>query len=348
MKRAEKIKKFAAGIQREIVSCPNEQSFDEGICWIVGCPTSLSDLLADHNVPEDMEAEVVNELRCPECDSELDAWQDVGTKHGFERDHEWTVEAALDKHGKELFEFYGFLHKFPMLGATHPFGKTILRELKTARRIKLHKRRWFRARTNKELGFGPAPQALVGDQRYNTSGQSCWYFSDTREAAVAETTHLEKQPKAWVQEFAIEDLTGLLDLRSWKAEDDRVLDEEGSYHSPHESIVVALIYSDLLTQRDFGGNPDIDPKKRRWKSEYLLTRFVSQAAMAAGFSGILCSSVRHCADNLIVFDSGWSPRLVGDPSELTLDEAAARLRDTFFWHHGEASYFPTIDDPNLL
>jgi hypothetical protein len=345
MTRAEKIRKLAAAIQDEIVSCPNEQSFDEGIIWISGSPTSLADLLMDHNVPEDMEEEIVNKLRCPECEGPLELWQDVGTKHGFEHDHDWTLEAALDRYGEKLFEFYGFLHKFPMLGATHRFGRIILRELKRAPRVPLHKPRWFRARRTKEYGFGPTPQEFVGDQRYNTSGHPCWYFSDTAEAAVAETTHSLKEPKAWVQEFQIDNFTGLLDLRSWKAEDDRAFNSDGNYQSPHESLIVALIYSDLLTQWNEQNTPDDKPKERQWKREYLLTRFVSQAALAAGFNGILCSSVRHHAENLIVFDAGWNPAPVGDPFELELDQSAIELRDSFFWNHGEASYLPKFDDP---
>jgi hypothetical protein len=125
MNRSDRIKRFAAAIQKDIVSCPNEQSVEGGevVSWIFGCPTDVGDLLMNHDVPEDLEEEVVAKLRCPRCDSPLEPWQEVGTKYSFEREHEATVEEALRKHGEELFKFYGFLHKFPLLGATHLFGK---------------------------------------------------------------------------------------------------------------------------------------------------------------------------------------------------------------------------------
>jgi hypothetical protein len=332
MTRDKRICKFASVIQQEIVSCPNEQSSEDGevVIWIDGCSTDLSDLLMNHEVPEELQKEVVSRLRCPRCESPLDAWQEVGTKYAFERQHEAAVKQALRKHGEQVFEFWGFLQRFPMLGATHPFGKRILREVRKSPRISLDKPHWFRARENKEHGFGPAPAEKVADQRYNRSGQSRWYFSDNAEAAVAEAA---RAGTAWVQHFEVGHLDGLLDLRAWRADDDRVLDEEGNYRPPHGLLVVSLVYGDLLTQRHYG-----DDKGRQWKPEYLVTSFVAEAANAFGFAGILCASVRYPAENLVVFDPNWCPKELGDPVEVKLDENAMRLRDSFFWNQGEADF----------
>ena len=106
MTREERIQKLASAIQREIVSCPNEQTYDEGDCiWISGSSTDMSDLLMDHNVPEELQDEVVSRLQCPACGSPLAVWQEVGTKYSFETQHDATIEKAMRKHGKALFDF---------------------------------------------------------------------------------------------------------------------------------------------------------------------------------------------------------------------------------------------------
>lgn len=288
----------------------------------------LSDLLMEFEVPEELQDEVVARLRCPSCDSPLHASQEVGTKHAFEQQHEATVAQALRKHGEQLFEFYGFLHKFPMLGASHPFGKRILREVRQSPRISLDNPHWFRARVDKLHGFGPAPAEQVSDQRYNSSGQPRWYFANNAKAAVAEVA---PDGIAWVQQFDVGNLKELLDLRSWRADDDNVLDEEGDYHPPHGLLMVSLIYGDLLTQRHYRDDED-----RRWKPEYLVSRFVGEAASASDFTGILCGNVRYPGENLVVFDPNWSPKELGEPVSVKLDENDMRLRENFFWNQGEA------------
>ena len=337
MSREERIRRFAAAVQEDIVSCPNEQSFEGGevVCWISGCPTSVGDLLMNHEVPEELQEDVVGRLRCPSCGNDLEAWQDVGTKYSFEQDHDYIVEGALAKHGKQLFDFYGFLHKHPMLGATHPFGRRILTELKKAPRVSLHKPNWFRARVDLSHGFGPAPHDKVNDQRYNSSGQSRWYFADNAETAVAEVA---KDGKAWTQAFDLGTMRGLLDLRSWRADDERVLDEEGNYHPPHDLLLVSIVYGDLLMQRHYS-----DDAERAWKPEYLVPRFIAEAAGAAGFNGIICQSVRFPGENLVIFDATWCPKAVGEPILVSLDENSLRTREGYIWNHGEG--FSVADIP---
>lgn len=327
---------LAAAIQREIVSCPNEQSWEGGevVCWILGCSTNLGDLLMDHEVPDELRKEIISKLRCPRCRSPLEPWQEVGTKYAFEHHHEQTVEKAMRKHRKKLFDFYGFLHNFPLLGATHSFGKNILREIRKSPRISLDKPHWFKARLNKEHGFGPAPPVKVSDQRYNSSGQPRWYLANNAEAAVAEVT---QGNTALVQHFDVGHLDGLLDMRSWRADDERVLDEAGDYRSPHGLLLVSLVYGDLLTQRHYG-----DDEGRQWKPEYLVTRFVAEAASASGFAGILCTSVRFPGENLVVFDPTWRPTPLGEPISVTLDQSTMRLRDGYFLNQGEAFTIPDL------
>lgn len=338
----ERITTLAAAVQQEIVACPNEQAWEDGeiVCWIVGCPARLGDLLMNREVPEGLREEVVRRLRCPRCDSSLHSWQEVGTTYRFEQAHEATVDRALRRYGEQLFEFCRFLHRFPMLAATQPLGKRIIRELRKAPRISLSKPHWFRARVEKTYGFGPAPAERVGDQRYNSSGQPRWYFADNAEAAVAEVA---PDGKAWVQAFDVGQLDSLLDLRSWRADDDRALDEEGDYRPPHGLLVVSLVYGDLLTQRNYG-----DDEGRHWKPEYLVTRFVAEAASAAGFNGILCGCVRYPGENLVVFDPAWNPKPLGEPKQVRLDSDALHLREGHFWNQGEALTIPDFSDLPII
>lgn len=334
MTRNQRIEKIASAIRQEIVSCPNEQSWEGGevICWIFGCPTNLGDLLMNHNVPEELQDEVVSKLRCPRCGNPFEAWEEVGTKYSFECEHDSTLQKALRKHEEELFDFNGFLHRFPLLGATHPFGKKILREMRKSPRVPIHKPHWFRARVKKEHGFCLTQSEKVPDQRYNSSGQARWYFTDNPEAAVTEVT---KEDTAWVQRFDVGSLTGLLDLRSWQADDERATDEEGDYHSPHGLLITSLVYGDLLTQRHHSND-----ETRRWKPEYLVPRFVAETAAACGFCGIICGCVRFPGENLIVFNPKWSPKMLGEPVSVTLDQSSMRLRDNFFINQGEVFITP--------
>lgn len=67
----QRVKRLAAAIQREIISCPNEQSYEGGQieAWIDGCATDVGDLLMNHNVPEKLrggrQPPVLPELRQP-------------------------------------------------------------------------------------------------------------------------------------------------------------------------------------------------------------------------------------------------------------------------------------------
>jgi len=138
----------------------------------------------------------------------------------------------------------------------------------------------------------------------------------------------------------------LLDLRAWRADDNRALDAVGEYHSPHDLLVVSLVYGDLLTQRhyldDIAGQSN--GEARKWKPEYLVSRFVAEAANAAGFTGILCASVRYPGENLVVFDSSWSPITVGDPVLVALDEDSMRLRKNYFLNQGEVLILHGLQD----
>ncbi|HEV7926090.1 MAG TPA: RES family NAD+ phosphorylase [Verrucomicrobiae bacterium] len=342
--RIARIEQYASAVQADIVNCVNEQPFDDGeAVWTFGFHTDVADLLMSHDVPEEMHEEVAARLSCPECGSPLCVCDDVGTKFDFEESHESTVNKAMRKHGRKLFEFESYLQRLPLLGATHPMGKRILREIRKGKPIVLEKREWFRARQDKTYGFGPTPREFVSDQRYNSSGQPHWYFGSTAETAMAE---IRKQA-GWIQRFGVGPLAGILDLRAWSAEDDRAFNAEGDYDPPHNLVITSLIFSDLLTRIEdaFSGEPVTG--ERRWKPEYLLTRYVAEAAEAAGFVGILYRSVRDpWGENLVVFDPDWHPTVIGEPQQIALPDGAEKNFHVF--DGGEAMIFANyslLDNP---
>src|ERR1039458_3788197 len=92
--------------------------------------------------------------------------------------HDWKVEQALKRHGRAIFDFWHFLHDFPMLGLTHRIGRKIIREVKKSPKTTLDQSCWFRASINKEHLLSRPPHELVPEQRYNSGGQPYSYLSN--------------------------------------------------------------------------------------------------------------------------------------------------------------------------
>ena len=138
--RSARIEKLSAKVQEQIVSCPNEQSFEDGeAIWIFGCSTPLQDLLENAEVPEDLQDEVIATLVCPRCNSPFESWQDVGTKYAFELHHQSLLAQSAGKFYEPLLQFREFLKTYPSLGAVHPVGRKILREVEGFPKIALLK-----------------------------------------------------------------------------------------------------------------------------------------------------------------------------------------------------------------
>jgi hypothetical protein len=252
--------------------------------------------------------------------------------------HDWNVKRALKRHQDSIFNFWYFLHDFPMLGVTHPIGRKILRELKKSPKIVLEQSYWFRASINKDYLLLRPPHELVPEQRYNSGGQPYAYLSNNDKCAVAEVIHNKETKAAWVQQFQIERLENVLDLRPWNDEDENVDERDKS----NSLFLIALIFCDLLTQcpehyfTEYYSNKD-DAQKVKWKCAYLMPRFVSDAARYCGFSGVLYPSVRYRWQNLVVFNSDWNPKPNGDFYELSLTEEDSIHRN-FIFNQGERGF----------
>jgi hypothetical protein len=250
--------------------------------------------------------------------------------------HEWKVDQALKRHGKSIFNFWHFLHDFPMLGLACPIGRKIIRELKTAPKTALGANSWFRANLNRKFLTSRPPPELVGDQRYNNSGQSYYYLADDPKCAVSEITCRTRTKTAWVRQFHIERLENILDLRPWNDHDENVDEKDDRY----SLFVMALVFCDLLTQlpEHYFNQEGKNKKKVIWKPAYLLPRFVADAARHCGFSAVLYSSVRYRRQNLVVFNSDWNPKNVGAPYQLTLTKKDLMLDGTFVFNQGARSF----------
>jgi hypothetical protein len=339
MRKNDLIEKKAAEVQSHIVHCSDHEPMVEGgILWMTASGTCVQDLMYDCNVPDKLQQAVCERLRCPKCGDSLDLLTEVGTKYRFELDHEETIEHALDRHSKELFKFYDFLHKFPMSGMAHRFGRRLFRELLKAPHLTLPEGLWFRAKPKPEQCCGLAPRENVGDQRYNSSGHPFFYLANNPTCAAVELLASADQKSAWVQSFHVDKLEDVLDLRPWDAEDDRVFDGDGNYSPKHPLLLIALLYSDLLLLK-----PRLKGKAVIYKSEYLMPRFVSDAARLAGFSAILFPSVRYDGDNLVVFKEDWTPKPDGEPREETLTEEDLDYSNRTGFHEGQRWAIPNID-----
>lgn len=239
-------------------------------------------------------------------------WEDDSTISA----HDWIVERALKRHQSAIFEFWHFLHDFPMMGMAHRIGKKLIRELVGAPKILVGESNWFRAKPEKEFLSLALPPEFVADQRYNNAGQVYRYFADNAKCAVAESTYQKEKTTAWVQEYRTEGLKDILDLRSWTEEDERSDRNDENYNS----FLVALIYCELLTQNPEHYFDQEDKARIKWKRAYLMPRFIADSARYCGFTGIMYQSIRYRGDNLVLFNSDANFFPSGVAHEISLTE----------------------------
>ena len=131
---------YVERVQGDIECCPNDERYNSGD---VSC-AKIEDILIDRNVPENLWDEVVDQLRCPKCDSEIELWQPVGVKAQHAIVHEQRVEKALTRYSDKLFEFANVLRNSPYLGALHPTGKRIVQEIAKLGGSAITDQSWFR------------------------------------------------------------------------------------------------------------------------------------------------------------------------------------------------------------
>ena len=325
---ASRIEYYLEKVQEDIECCPNDQRYKSNA---VSCAT-VEDILIDRKVPERLWNEVVDQLRCPKCGSEIDLWQRVGIRAQSAIIHEDRVEKALTHYSNKLFEFTNVLRSSPYLGALHPTGKRIVREIAKLGGSMITDQSWFRARRVD----GPIPMTVddlrppdpnkhtISEGRFNHFGQACWYLANDPEVAAAEATSTAER-LTWVQEWEIEQLSMVLDLRAWHADDDRLYAHDGD-PIDFPLLPIALIFGDHLNAK-----PE---RESSWRPEYFVPRFVADAARRAGFSGVWFRSTRSFGENLVLFDAAIPLLPVGTPKLVRLEERDAERRDGLFFYQG--------------
>jgi RES domain len=235
----------------------------------------------------------------------------VGIAHPYEIEHEERVRRGERLYGKRLSEFSRHIQDYPYLGSAHPVGRKILRDMPRFPRMPVSESSWFRARRVKNARRyslhdlrPPNPNDVrIPDGRFNHSSKAHWYLASDSQAAIMEVI-AESDAFAWVQEWRIERLENVLDLRAWDADGVRgfVDGSEGPTDAP--LLAIALIFSDHLTS---------PVQERTRQPEYIVPRFVADAARQAGYSGILFSSAKHIFNNLVIFDPETPLIAVGEP-----------------------------------
>jgi hypothetical protein len=280
--------------------------------WVVGLCTDIEDVLNDCGVPEDddFRSEVLSGVNCPGCGDSIDSWTEVGVRFAFEIEHDNAVERAGTRYDRKLCAFSEFLEKYPMLGAAHPMGRRILKEIGGFPRARLKRATWFRAR---RLGDGrelcpddmrvPDPEkAIVSPGRFNHLGQAHWYLASSEYTAVSEVVD-EGEDIAWLQKWIVNPVEPVLDLVQFGADDPFPVTDAKATDLPL-----------LATAMIFGGHLNRPSDRRRgWKPEYFIPHFIADAAKSAGFRGIRFSSTRGLDVNLVIFDSDAPVEADGQP-----------------------------------
>ncbi|MCZ6626005.1 MAG: RES domain-containing protein [Deltaproteobacteria bacterium] len=337
MSRRRDIDSLVEQVQQQITHCITCQPYEGGeAVWIFGSRTDIDDVLDSCSVPERLKDEVLSQINCPGCGASIERPCDVGIKHDFEIEYDETLERAERRYESKLYDFSHFLQRVPYLGANHPLGKAILRTIKKFPKRSVERRSWFRGRrvvdgrsiSTDDLRPPDPEQIAIPEGRFNHYGQAYWYLASTAEAASAEVVRAGWK-MAWIQEWSIDHLDGVLDLRPWSPDDDGAFDDDGR---PKEVplLAVAMIFGDQITS--------MPARSEGWKPEYLVPRFLADAAKLNDFSAILFKSPRHYDENLVVFDRNAEFEPVGAPRKVELPEYLDKKREGIFFYQG----FPTL------
>lgn len=290
------VEKARERLLKEIVGCYNCQPWEGGPVWLgPHCP--LVDLLMECEIEEEHWQEVLDDLSCPSCGTDLtEEWDEVQTKSEYDK----KVEAILEQaQAPELIErlwtFNAFLAQYPYLGMADPrgVGANIMEKIKEWPDEKLEPKIWFRARKinqesrvykTKEMSAPNPNEVYVREGRYNHTGQSFLYLASDPDTAFHEIRQGNENLCA-LQKFSATEAIVVLDLRY----------DYFSGINPHTDLLaIALIYNGYLTKA-----PSAESS---WKPEYLVPRFVADCARAQGYDGIWFSSaVQFGGENLVVF-----------------------------------------------
>ncbi len=301
-------------------SCQPYDSEDEKVIWCDGDRLNIGQLLNLHRVAESKHDAIASLLHCPNCDGSFSLDDDVGVRSAEDRTRErvymyWTTRLA-----PRFEDFTAHLERVPLLGATHSIGKRVLRSIAKFPHASLDlTEHWWRARVIggnarpdvSELGPPPAGECK-NEGRFNHVGQRVLYVASSIEVAAAEAIR-QDDGVAWALAWRVGVREPLLDLTSHF--DESALYDDASY------LAAGLSYI-----RPHLGEASEGP----WKPEYFVSRFIADAARAAGFKGIRYPSTRFFGDCLVLFD--WKDDAVtpvGEPRQIQWNRKAAEAAQPF-------------------
>lgn len=323
---------FARDVESLMSDCALAQPYDEGeVVWL-NSHSSLNDVMIDADVPEECREEVAELVSCPYCGDHHDIWDEVGVKSQGELRYEALMNEWFAKDANQLDEFYGFLTKYPYLGAAHDFGKKLRDGIATFPSTTLTDQVFYRARRITSgkpytlADFMPPDPAKhsVGEGRYNHAGQSVMYMADGKDGAAIECV-ADAEDRAWVHAFRIRQVDKILDLS----------DEEAWANEDMPALACGLMHT--------GAVREFSDRTSSWKPEYFVPRFIADCARENGFNGILFKSVRHSQSNLVLFTYD-ATNIIAEGNPEIIQIADWKRTD---WKYKGPDLMGEIDLPNL-
>lgn len=132
-------------VLEEIVGCYNCQSWEEGPVWL-GPKSDLEDLFINCDIEEEHWNEVLEDLHCPNCGTDL---TELADEVEIKSDYDKKVEEVLEKAKsieivKRLKAFNFYLKQYPYLGLSDPGGTglEILRTVGGLGKYELEPQEW--------------------------------------------------------------------------------------------------------------------------------------------------------------------------------------------------------------
>ncbi len=211
---------------------------------------------------------------CPRCGNYVRESLHI-FEHPFDKVAE--IEQAID-------ELASIASNTPFLLLEHPFARRVLdavQALSADTSLRTMTGTFFRARKSADITtrgqsladvatFGPAPQSVIGEGRFNHAGAPMIYLSTTFDTALLEIGALNET--FTVAELRVDGEYKILDLLE--------LDDSSDARIP----ILAMANSVLLAA------PRIE---RGWlRPEYVFSRFVADCAKSAGFDAIRYASTK--------------------------------------------------------
>lgn len=281
-------------LESEIVSCYNCQPYSRGHPYWLGEHTDIADLLIDYDLNEEQKEEIIENLNCPNCGTDLSfIYSEVQLKSEHDKKVDEIFESLEDsKILKKLDSLEKQLHKFPYLGYLDSTAEELSSIIKDGKDAYLYSKFWFRARrlnnesriyTTDEMKAPNPENVYVKEGRYNHTGQSFLYLAEDEETAFLEIRKM-KENVCIIQKYEKGEISNILDLRS-------------NYENVDPDI--DLLYWAFI----YNGNISGSTSKSSWKPEYLLPRFIADLARYHGYNGIAYTSTILQKANFVIFNS---------------------------------------------